>query len=253
MKTLVKNIIKSIFYNKGVKRSISGIDIVLPYGFHNYYEPDYEAENFNFFRKNVKKNDVVIDIGAQLGLLTKLFSDLTGTNGRVHCFEPTPSTFKLLNESIALNNLFNVTSNQTAVCDITGMANILISSIKADAGNTLSKDDSVNRKGVLTEAVSIDDYLKKKEIPKIDFVKIDAEGAEFLVLKGMKNALENSRPIINLALHPKTIKNMGHSLDLIYDLLKENNYSIIYLNKAMEKADFCGRTNLFDVHVIPDK
>ena len=252
MKTIFKKILKNLFFKNGIKRQISSIDIVFPYGFHNYYETDYEADNVKYFRTSVKNGNIVIDVGAQLGLMTKLFSDLVGENGRVHSFEPTPTTFALLNETVHLNHLSNVVTNQMAVCEVSGTAGFSISGIDADAGNTLSTDRSLNRKEITINTISIDDYMASKKTPKIDFIKIDAEGAEYLVLLGATSAMKNDRPFINLALHPISIKNMGHSLEQIYDLVQERGYKIMYLNTIIDKAEFCKEVNLFDVQLIPE-
>src|SRR2546430_7594739 len=105
MKHIIYKILDFILRGKGVKTTISGTSIRLPTRYFRYYPSDYEQENILFFKRNIKKGDCVVDIGAQIGLMTKIFSDLVGKEGKVYAFEPEAQTFELLKKTISINNI----------------------------------------------------------------------------------------------------------------------------------------------------
>lgn len=254
MKKLIYKILE-FFFKNGVKAVISGIQIRLPFRFYRYYERDYEAENISFFRKSIKRNDFVMDIGAQIGLMSKLFADLVGPNGNVFSFEPTPMTFGVLKQTLKLNGIENIVHPvQEAVSDKNGKAIFNISEIDIDASNSLTNlNKGEHVKGIEVNVTSIDEFVKKNLLKKVDFIKIDAEGAEYFVLVGATNTITEHRPIINLALHPAAINNFNSSLKEIYEFIIIKNYHIIYRSNDMNEKDFISKENLFDVQLLPNK
>jgi len=94
---------------------------------------------------------------------------------------------------------------------------------------------------------SLDDFVIQEKIRSVDFVKIDAEGAEFQVLKGAVRTFEKYQPYIILALHPKPIENFGDSLSGIWDLVQQMGYKVILGSKEMKRDEFVAKDDLFDV------
>src|SRR5690606_7100763 len=124
------------FYPNGKVSHVSGFSIRLPFRFRNYYEADYEIEHINFFKQHIKQNSVVLDIGAQLGLMSKIFSDLTGASGRVFAFEPAPYTYETLCMTIKMNMIGHIVIPvQKAVSDKKGLTRFYISKMKLDPAN----------------------------------------------------------------------------------------------------------------------
>lgn len=251
IKNLYYKVLELLTRGKGKQVKISGIEINLPVRYHKYYEIDYELKSITQMKKIISKGDVVIDVGAQLGLMSKLFSDCVESYGKVYAFEPTPVTFKLLENTISINNLNNVVPVQKAVADKSGITVFNISNTDASAANSLAKGGiQGNDIPIEVELVSIDDFSKTKNIAKIDFIKIDAEGAELAVLKGALNVIKRDKPKILLALHPDMIINFGDTLSDIYDFCTELNYNLFYETKLINKNVFVDRRDLFDVFLI---
>ena len=252
MKQIIYKLLEGFFKN-GIKTEISGISLKLPFRFYRYYESDYEIENVTFFKKNVKQKDTVIDIGAQIGLMTKLFADLVGEHGKVYSFEPTPKTFSVLKDTIKINDIEKIVSPiQQAVSDKKGTAIFNVSDVDIDAANSLSNSTRNHAtSGIEVNITSVDEFVKDMSISKINFLKIDAEGAEYYVLLGAKNTIEKHKPIINLALHPLALTDFNSSLQGIYDFVKNENYKIIYKSNSIDEKDFVNHKNLFDVQLIP--
>lgn len=252
MKQIIYKLLEGFFKN-GIKTEISGISLKLPFRFYRYYESDYEIENVTFFKQNVKQKDIVIDIGAQIGLMTKLFADLVGTNGKVYSFEPTPKTFDVLKDTIRINNIKDIVYPfQEAVSDKKGTAIFNVSDVDIDAANSLSNSArNHTTSGIEVNITSVDEFMKDMSVNKINFLKIDAEGAEYYVLLGANNTIDKHKPIINLALHPLSLNNFNSSLKGIYDFVTGKNYKIIYKSKEISEYDFVNSDNLFDVQLIP--
>ncbi len=252
----MKNIIYRFFeliFKDGITTNVSGVVIKLPFRYYRYYEKDYELDNITFFRKKIKTDNVVIDIGAQIGLMTKLFADLVGPTGKVYTFEPTPKTFNVLSETIRINKMENnVIPFQEALSDKKGKAIFNISNIDIDASNTLSNViRNSTSSAIEINVTSVDEVVNENSLTKVDFIKIDAEGAEYYVLLGAKNTMVSLKPIINLALHPNALTGFNSSLKEIYAFIKSNNYKVIYKFNEMDEKDFIQNTNLFDVQLMP--
>jgi FkbM family methyltransferase len=162
----------------------------------------FEANLSKLFLNYVKPNMVVFDIGSHFGYYSKLSSWLVGDGGEVHAFDPTPSTFVMLEKNTkALSNVF---INNNAVYSSDSSIEILDFGIAYSAFNTIGVGNLPSDKlAELTpdkfdvKAIAIDNYVAEhSKIP--DFIKIDAEGAELEILKGMRKTLKKHKPMLTL-------------------------------------------------------
>jgi FkbM family methyltransferase len=253
------NSIKSFAYSlldlvtlyKGVPRSMNGYTIRFPARWSRYYRDGYEKDTFDFFRKNAKQGDTILDIGAHIGLYCVPLSKSVGENGKVFCFEPTPTTYSILLKTIELNKCRNVTPVNAAISDKTGSITFNLTSDSGEGSNANSMVTS-NRTVATMEikAYSADDFRKENNL-KIAILKIDVEGAELLALKGASDTFRIDRPLCILALHPNSIQNFGHSLKQIWDVIQQNNYKIVYNGSEMNETGFISQPDLFDVQLMP--
>jgi len=225
----------------------------LPVRYSRYFPQNYEHDNFEFLKQYCSEENVVIDIGAHIGLFAVRAAQLTGNNGKVYAFEPTPSTQRLLQKTIAINKMQDcIVPLNEAVADQDGETFFYISDNEGDNSNSLVgfKVDRHLHK-VHVKLTSIDNFVIDNKIAQIDFIKIDAEGFEYNVLLGCKNVLTALRPYGILSLHPLGIISNGNTLEGIYDFLETCNYDIIYKYSKMSKEKFCSQNDLFDVHILP--
>jgi FkbM family methyltransferase len=252
------SVLKNVFYTvldlvtlkKGVPRTINNQLVRFPAKWSRYYESNYEEENYSFLQQQVKKGMQVIDIGAHIGLFSVTASQLTGPEGKVICFEPTPGTYNTLTETLRLNKCTNVIPVQAAVSEKSGTTTFYISDIEACNSNSLVKNKEEKEISAYeVKLVSIDDVITNYSI-KPSLIKIDAEGAELDVLKGGVQTFKSIKPILILGLHPDFIKMKGDSLEGIWDLLISCGYVVQQEGKTLTKEFFCGQTLLFDVHCI---
>jgi FkbM family methyltransferase len=154
-----------------------------------------------------KKGDIVIDIGAHIGLYTIISSKRVGANGKVVAIEADPSNFEMLNSNIKLNQLTNVTPLNYAVYSKETKVKLYLPS--GESGftkyNTIMPNwINTQEKFVEVNANTLDYLLQLNEIrqEEVNWIKIDVEGAEFEVLKGASNVLSKSKDItILMELH----------------------------------------------------
>ena len=147
-----------------------------------------------------KKGDIVIDIGAHIGLYTIISSKRVGANGKVVAIEADPSNFEMLNRNIKLNQLTNVTPLNYAVYSKETKIKLYLPEV--ESGYTIYNTVMSNRartedKFVEVNANTLDHLLQLKGIrqEEVNWIKIDVEGAEFEVLKGASNVLSKSKDI----------------------------------------------------------
>jgi len=136
---------------------------------------DYEPIETDIVKSNVKKNDIVVDVGANIGYYTLLMAK---NNACVFSYEPEPQNFALLQKNVILNDFSsNVNLYNKAVSNFNGHSKLILSEY-----STGQHELDTNRFG--THPIDVE--VIKLDLEKIDFAKIDVEGTELHVLQGMK-------------------------------------------------------------------
>lgn len=179
----------------------------------------YEAYETKLFRSIVKEGMTVVDIGANVGYYTLIAAELVGESGKVFAFEPESGNYELLKRNVALNGYLNVETVDRAVSNRTGTVKLYID--KRNYGNrSLAKKNIVVEGGAVdAHTVSLDEFCETHlEGRQIDVLKIDAQGAEGLILEGAQNTLKNQVPKLFMEFEPEMLRNLGTDpLDLIRD------------------------------------
>jgi FkbM family methyltransferase len=143
-----------------------------------------EIKNISCYAYLPKAGDIVIDLGAGIGEETIIFSKLIGSSGMVYSIEAHPKTFKSLKYIVEANNLSNVSLSNSAISDKNGI--VRIEDDDSYIGNTiLNKSQKDNL--IEVPAFTMDSFIKSNNIKRVDFLKVNIEGAEQLILKGMDN------------------------------------------------------------------
>ena len=184
----------------------------------------YANEQTNFFKKNIKEGDVVLDLGANIGYFTCLFAQLVGKTGKVFAFEPEPNNFELLKKNIGVNEYKNVTIEQKAVTNKTGKIKMFLSNSPKDHR---IYDPNDNRDFIEIDAIALDDYFKDFN-QEINFVKSNVQGADFGAFEGMLSIVEKCKSNIVMALEfsPALLKGFGSDPEKFVDLLIEYGFKI---------------------------
>ncbi len=166
----------------------------------------------DLLKKEVNKGDVFIDIGANIGYYSIVASKLVGKNGKIFAFEPDLINYKKLIKNLKRNRCNNIIPLNVAVSDKESKIKLFISEDNASDHRTYGIE---GRKSVSIKSISLDDYFSKNNVTKVDFIKIDVQGYEPVVFKGMVKTLKNNRNIkIITEFWPFGLKSAG------YDALK---------------------------------
>ncbi len=176
----------------------------------------------------VRPGFMVLDIGANIGFYTKIFSSLVGLKGQVHAFEPEATNFNYLEQNLRTDT--NVTLIKKAVSDKTGPLKIYLSNLLNVDHRTYPVDDYSHVLEI--NATTIDDYLTQNNIHKIDFIKMDIQGFEMAALKGMEKTLSNNPEIKMITeLWPCGLKKAGNSAVEVYDYLTNLDFNLFLITE----------------------
>lgn len=250
MKNLIYNLIDYITLNKGLPCNVNGFTVKFPAKWFRYFEKDYEKDNILFLKENCKQNMTIFDIGAHLGLMSIIASQITNRKSKIYSFEPTPNTFKVLERVIKINNCSgNVFAINQAITKENTIIDFYLSNNEGSNSNSLVSKNHQTRKPIKINATSLDLFVKENMIDNVDLIKIDAEGSEYDVLLGAVSIISQFKPKMILAIHPPLIKNNNHKIEDIYDFLIKHNYSIKFQKKILSKQEFCSMQDFFDVHL----
>ena len=185
---------------------------------------DRERESYQFTKTLLKKDFVAFDIGANIGYYVILESKMCK---KVYAIEPEISNFNLLNKNISLNKLSNVITFNKAISDKLGDIDFFIS-VKSNMHSIYSdyKDNNIVEK-IKVKALSLDEFCIQNNVYP-DFLRMDIQGGEYQVFKGMNDILKKSL-IIFMELHPQMMKE-EHTL-YILNTLKTNGFDVIKMFK----------------------
>jgi FkbM family methyltransferase len=189
---------------------------------------NYENETILLFKKNVRDGMTVLDIGANIGFHTLILAKLVGKTGKVFAFEPSQRLFDILHKNIKHNQFSNITAIKSAVSNQNGKTKLFINE-HSNCNNKLFDNGSDKYEEV--DLLTIDTYLKGET--KIDFIKIDIEGAEALAFQGMMETIKKWKPIIYSEFVPRNIKRYGtHAKDMLESLEQVGYLFIDTLDKS---------------------
>jgi FkbM family methyltransferase len=136
--------------------------------------------------RELRRGDVVVDVGANIGYYSALAAKLVGPEGRVLALEPDPAHFARLRRSLAANRCRNAVPLQLAAADREGGLDLYLSEEN-------SSDHACypvpGRRRVPVRAVDLDGLVEEQGLPRVDLVKIDVQGFEPAVLRGMRGLL----------------------------------------------------------------
>ena len=235
--------------------SLGKVDLVLPrnedVGRLIYYLREYESEYADYILRVLRPGDICFDVGANLGYYTILMAKSV-PQGKVYAFEPDPFSYALLQLNVQLNGLKNVIVNQSALGDRPGMSTF----VQCTDSAFNSFRDTARRavSGIIEVSVdTLDNFVYANNIPRIDFLKLDVEGAEGLVIAGAKKLFQDPilRPrLLLIELFEENHRTFGDSAAGIIEFLGRNQYAP--LSTSGEKLTAPIPSDLINVFFAPD-
>lgn len=197
---------------------------------HNYSE----VSEIKFAKRFIRPEMIVFDIGAHIGYYSVLFADMVENgSGHVHCFEPTPSTFRRLQDNIYINRF----SHETVSLHNVGLhkrnveLEFQVYDPKLYSGlNTFGKRAvKLDGKEICPETrsmqcITLDDFAREENLERADFIKIDVEGFELNVFEGGRQFLKSSSKsdlfVIMAEVSDKTLEDSGASSKELFNFIE---------------------------------
>ena len=194
----------------------------------------YEPNTLCVLRKLLRPNDVFIDVGANVGIMSLTAARWVGPRGRVYSFEPSEREHRDLIHNLGLNQAINVTPIRAALSDRAGHATLRVAVPGHGGLNTLGESfayDGVNVAALeQVEVMTLDDFIRVEHVEHVSVVKLDVEGAEGAVLAGCSRLLQELRPALILEIFPRA--------------LVANKWTVAGVERLLRRAAY----DLFSIH-----
>lgn len=176
---------------------------------HSYRHKGYwfhgknrERETMLLFEKLIEPNNTIIEIGGHIGYISMYFAWLVGPNGHVHVFEPGPNNLPYLQRNLAKYPNISIHTQAVGrensqlpfyVENLTGQNNTLLQHFDVYEANRSHAYSKEQYDTVIVDVIRLDSFVEEHAVQP-DFVKIDVEGAELEVIRGMIGCLETHKP-----------------------------------------------------------
>lgn len=202
--------------------------------------PNFEPGETEIVKKFIKKGMRVVDAGANIGYFTLLMAQLVGKSGKVHAFEPGHENIELLKKNVTLNKRKNVIVNETALSNKVGDLNFYLSASNPQ-DHRIIKDKHEKRKTYKVKSITLDEYFKNG---KVDFIKMDIQGAELLALEGAIKIISKYKPLLIIEYWPYGIVQLGRKPEELFKILEKMKYKIMLINQSNGKLEQIHKKNL---------
>lgn len=194
------------------------------------YKTITEKDKINLIVEKIKKPSVIVDIGANIGFYTTIFSEIDIQN-TIYSFEPDKDNFKILQKNVNKIRNSRITLENLAV----GNKNAKIKLYKSHLINVdhQTYDSGENRTFELVKCTKLDDYFPKNT--KIDFIKIDTQGFDYFAILGCKRILQDNPKITILGeLWPYGLTKSGVDTAKYLKFLKDLGFTIQIEDKQFD-------------------
>ena len=176
-----------------------------------------------------QKGDIVIDIGAYVGMYSIMASQYAKNDGKVISVEPLPSNLVYLRNNT--EGIPNIQIAEVALSNYVGIGKLYTSPSTAAHSMTYVRD-----KYIEVKVTTLDNLVKELELPRVDYIKMDAEGSDMNILEGAIGVLNKYHPVLSIACYhtdkdgiPYVNKVMAYLMELGYKCVTDKGY--IYANK----------------------
>lgn len=195
---------------------------------------NFEPSETKLIKKIVKPGMVVVDAGAHIGYFTLLLSRLVGEKGKVYAFEPEKNNYLLLQRNVKLNNYKNIVLNNMALSNKVGKTKLFISDENPQDHRIV--DDRKSRRYELIKSVSLDSYFRNNS--RVDFIKMDIQGAEALAFEGSKKVFSKNKKLeMIIEFWPYVLSQLGKKPnDFLNDIKKLGSVKLIDIKSGVLKS-----------------
>ena len=202
----------------------------------------YHKDKGHIIKKILKDPEVIIDVGAHAGQVSKMISGLYKNKVKIIAIEPGLYARIILRLSIFFNRLTNILVVPFAVSDKNEFSFLNIpekrkNSLGFGLSHISKNHQDFNERGFNTHydyvaVTTIDQIIKDLEIKTVDFIKMDIEGFEYRALLGAAVAIKEFKPIIYIELQESHLNRNNDTVKDIYSFLRNLNYKSYYLKDS---------------------
>jgi len=193
-----------------------------------YFSGAFEPIEAYLVRLLLRPGMIVIDAGANVGQYTMIAAVEVGGHGQVHAFEPVPKNFRRLEDHIMENGLATtVRTNMVALWHRAEIVRLNLGSdeIGNDGGYMIGiPSEAVD--AVTSPSVRLDDYVADNKLNRVDFIKMDIEGAEWYALQGATTILSRWCPTMLMEINRLKCRALGYEPERISEFLRQYGYLI---------------------------
>jgi FkbM family methyltransferase len=213
--------------------------VVDHYIYFGYKDADYDS-----IIESISKSKTIFDIGANIGTTSLFFASLN-PKAKIYSFEPHPSSFKRAAENVSLNSFTNIELLNTGLGEKKEIVKLYeVNEHNPGMNRIIAEEKNLPFKTI--EIDSLDNICKVKGITQVDLIKLDVEGFEYSVLKGAKEIILNSKPLLFIELDDNYLKENNSTSKEVITLLISYGYSNIY--RADNLAPINSETSFSNCH-----
>ena len=214
----------------------------------------HEPVTTQLLAKELKSGMVCLDIGANIGYYACLEANAVMEDGMVYAIEASPKNFQMLQKNVGLQKNSNIESFNFACGDEEGKVTFLTSD-RSNWSKILDDDTIFEYKDKIifednVEQKTIDSFINEKKINRIDLIRMDTEGYEYKILKGMKKTIAKFKPLISFELHRNVLGK--EKTESILNFLKEQGYEVKYYIPRILDAPIVGSQKMVKNLMIDD-
>jgi len=213
----------------GARFAVDTQDLIQRYIYmFGVWEPHMTA----WLSRRLRPGDTFVDIGANIGVFSVLASQLVGNEGKVVAIEASPVFHQRLLQQARLNECRNIRAVNAAVSDTHKTLTFVLASSRNMGANSIVPYDGPAESTFEIEAYPLPELLDPSEIAKARVIKIDVEGAEGSVIRGLAPMLDKLRPDaeITVEVTPERMAQLGDSADELLKTMTEAGFHVYRLH-----------------------
>jgi FkbM family methyltransferase len=186
----------------------------------------WEPKTTQYLCSKLQPGQVFVDIGANAGYFTLLASRLAGASGKVLAVEPNPRMAEQVRQNVLRSGLTNVVLEQVACSNATSVRTLYLGGAYNTGSTSLCARNLRYTESIRVNCMPADTLVERHALTRLDIVKIDVEGAELDVLRGMTAILKQLRPNIIIELVPSLLEGFSATIDEVLKYLAAFDYSV---------------------------
>lgn len=200
---------------------------------------EFEPDLCTCIKRNVRPGMVCLDVGANMGVISLRLARRVGPSGAVHCFEPVPHVFDRLAQHVQRNGLQDVVhAHRVALSHETGSMEMSVADpleVNQGMGSLVRKADVLSRR-ISVEVLTLDDFAERARFDRLDFVKLDIQGAEPFFLAGGERTLRRFKPLMVVELSPVDLAGAGKTSKDLLAQIEALGYEVYKLGRNGEEG-----------------